>query len=274
VALVGFFPRAAFLLGTLLLLPVSLVLILLTIRSVFMVFDYSLTQYGGILRIISGVTGLLIPGLLVSVLPITLGGFIDYTGASPQLLFGKLLLTPTEYAHLGFGLATELFLSALFLSDYALEAEDAAAYQVYRNAAITTGPLMLGFAALTTFTMVPEAQWIVEGMKQQWLWFALSVISFLIGYSALWWKNKEITGRPRIAFITIILQFAFASYGYGKAHLPYIIYPHLTVEQGFTNPVMFHSLLIGYFVGMAIMIPVFIWFWKLFMQDKKYLKQE
>ena len=77
---------------------------------------------------------------------------------------------------------------------------------------------------------------------------------------------------PRAAVVLVIAQYALASFGYGTAHLPYLIYPQLTVEQGFTNHAIFQSLLIGYIVSSLILVPVFIWFWLLFLKDKRYLK--
>ena len=68
---------------------------------------------------------------------------------------------------------------------------------------------------------------------------------------------------PRLAVVLVIAQYALASFGYGTAHLPYLIYPQLTVEQGFTNHAIFQSLLIGYIVSSLILVPVFIWFWSL-----------
>lgn len=275
VALVGFFPRATFLLGTLLLLPVSLVLILLTVRSTFLVYAYSSEKYSGALKVVSGVTGLLIPGLLLSVLPVTLGGFILVEGGYPQLMLGKLFTSPTLYAHVAFGICAELFISALFLSDYAREAEDETTYQTYRNIAIVIGPISLATAVLATFAMNPEAHWMVVNMNANRMWFILSLIAFFIAYSALWWRRRDgRLGHPRVAFTGTILQYALASIGYGSAHMPYIVYPHLTVAEGFTNPSMFNSLLIGYSVGTIILIPLFYWFWRLFMKDKRYLKQE
>lgn len=275
VALVGFFPRAAYVLGTLLLLPVSLVLILLLFRSAFMVYAYSVQQHVRGLRIVSGATGLLIPGLLVSVLPITLGGFIHMEQGYPQLEFGDLLLSPTLYAHVGFGILTELFLSALFLSDYGREAGDEETSLHYRSLAIVLGPLALAMAVLATFTMEPEALWIVTRMREQSVWFLLSAAAFAVGYGALWVRRRGgRLGWPRLAVVAVILQFALASYAYGKAHLPYIVYPDLTVEAGFTNHTMFLSLLWGYGVGTAVLFPVFVLFWWLFLKDKRYLRTE
>jgi len=276
VALVSFFPRAVGILGTALILPVSLVLLLLLIRSSFMVYAYSSKRYGRELSVVSGLTGLLIPALLVSVLPISLGGFIDFDARQvPHLHFGELLLTGTLWAHLGFGLSTELFLSALFLADYSTESGDTSAYLRYRKAALWLGPFTLGFAVITTFTMAGEAQWIVAAIERNIIWFVFSVLAFMAGYIALiGFSRTGASGVPRIAFTAVLIQYAFASIGYGLSHMPYLIYPYLTVEQGFTNPSMFRALLVCYVIGLLILGPAFYLFWRLFLKDKRYLRSE
>jgi cytochrome d ubiquinol oxidase subunit II len=275
VALVGFFPRAAFWFGSLLLVPVSLVLLLLTIRSSFMVYSYSTKRFSRPLRWVSGLTGVLIPGLLLSVLPVSLGGFVEVSPEGhPTLLFGKLLASPTEYAHLAFGISSELFLAALFLSDYSHEADETSTYLIYRKAAILLGPLTLLTAVLATYTMAPEASWIVERIGGQWPWFLASIVSFAIGYGALWIKHKQgAPGQPRVAVTFVIGQYFLASIGYGIAHLPYILHPHLTIGQAITNDAAFRSLLVSYAIGVAILAPGFYLFWRLFLKDKKYISQ-
>ncbi|QYR21102.1 cytochrome d ubiquinol oxidase subunit II [Paenibacillus sp. sptzw28] len=275
VALVGFFPTAVAMLGTALILPISLALFLLLIRSSFMVYAYSSKFYGKQLTLVSGITGLLIPGLLISVLPISLGGFIDIVLGVPTLYFGKLLASPTLWSHLGFGLSSELFLAALFLSDYSHESSDDNAYMLYRRAALWLGPFTLFFAIVTIYTMAPDARWIVEGIEQNAIWFMLSIVSFTVGYNALvWFPSRSFPGIPRVAFTAIIIQYVFASIGYGFAHHPYIIYPYLTVEQGFTNSSTFRALVVAYTAGLLILGPAFYLFWKLFLKDKRYLRQE
>ncbi|MCL7749358.1 cytochrome d ubiquinol oxidase subunit II [Halalkalibacter alkaliphilus] len=275
VALVSFFPGAAATLGTLMIVPFCLVLFLLTIRSAFMVYSYSVQKYTNMLVIISGVTGLLIPALLISILPAAIGGFIEVVGDRQYVLIDQLFTSPTFYTHLGFGLSTELFLSALLLSDYAKEAGSEETYHVYRRNAIILGPITLSFAVGAILTLIPEAFWMFENMANEWLLFTLSLLAFSIGYSALWWPTKKFKiGRPRVAVLLIALQFGLASFAYGSAHMPYFLYPDVTIYDAFTNEVMFRLLLIGYGVGMAILVPVFIWFWRLFMKDKRYLKQD
>ncbi|KGX93806.1 membrane protein [Pontibacillus halophilus JSM 076056 = DSM 19796] len=275
VSLYSFFPFAASLLATLLLVPVGLGVILLTIRTTFMVFAEKVNRFQRTFTVISGLTGVLIPALLISILPITLGGFIDDSGDFPQLMFGKLFTSTTVYMHILFGLSTEFFLSALFLSDYAIEANDKKAHNTYRKLSIWLGPLTLILAVLTTITMNEEASWIVENIQENMYGFLMSFIFFLIGYTLLFVKrpNGE-RGYTRLAMISIILQYAFAIYAYGAAHMPYLVYPYLTIEDGFTNPATFYQIMIAFSIGMAILIPGFILFWRLFLKDKRYLEQE
>ncbi|ADC50170.1 cytochrome d ubiquinol oxidase subunit II [Alkalihalophilus pseudofirmus OF4] len=275
VALVGFFPGAASSLGTIMIVPFCLVLILLTIRSAFMVYSYSVQKYTNMLVIISGVTGLLIPALLISILPAAIGGFVETVGDRQYVLVNQLFSSPTFYTHLGFGISTELFLSSLLLSDYAREANSEETYHVYRKNAIILGPITLAFAVAAIFTLIPEAFWMFENMANEWLLFSLSLLAFSIGYSALWWPSKKVSvGQPRAAVLLIAAQFGLASFAYGSAHMPYFLYPDVTIYDAFTNDTMFGLLLIGYGVGMAVLVPIFIFFWRLFMKDKRYLKQE
>lgn len=78
------------------------------------------------------------------------------------------------------------------------------------------------------------------------------------------------TRYPRIAVLAVIAQYAFASYAYGVAHLPYIIYPDVTVFTSFTTVETFYALLILYAIGIAILLPGFIFFWNLFLKDRTF----
>lgn len=277
ISVFSFFPSAAYTLGTVLLIPGSLILIFLTLRSAFMVFSFTTESYRTTLKYISGISGLLVPALLVSVLPITSGGFIEIINGQEQLLLGKLFRSPSEYTYLAFGLSSQLFLSALFLSDYAREALEEAAYRTYRSLAIWLGPMTLAAAVLTVIFMEPEAQWLKANIMEQRDWFSLSVAAFIIGYSALWWPAKQKThskGRPRIAVLSIVAQYGLATFAYASAHWPYIVYPMISIEESITNSPMLQALLISFIVGSLLLLPFFIYFWRLFMKDRSYLRQK
>jgi cytochrome bd ubiquinol oxidase subunit II len=275
VAVVSFFPKATFTLGTVLLLPGSLILILLTIRSAFMVYSHSVKRYSYStgLRMVSGITGLLIPGLLISVLPIIQGEFIDTVDGVEQLLMGKLFSSATEYAYLGFGITSTLFLSTILLADYSRSAGDEVAYGRYRQNAVWLGPITIFMAFLIILTLNKYAGWLMINLKARQAWFLLSIAAFALGYAAMWWKRegKELPGVPRLTVVAIVIQYAVASYAYGAAHLPYIVYPNSTVMASITNQNMFRALIISYIVGLIILLPGFIYFWRMFLKDKRYV---
>lgn len=275
VAFVALFPGAAPTLGTLMIVPFCLVLLLLTIRSAFMVYAFSTEKYSRLLTFVSGMCGLVIPAILISILPAAIGGFVTIADDRQYILVNELFSSPAFYTHLGFGLMTELFISSLFMADYSKESGDIKTALIYRKNALLLGPLTLVFAIAAIFTLIPEAPWMFENFLDLWGWYTVSLFAFALGYSALWWpsKNKEL-GQPRAALLLIIVQFGLASLAYGMAHLPYLLYPDVTIYDAFTNETMFRYLLIGFIIELAILIPVFIWFWRLFFKDKAYLQSD
>lgn len=277
VAVYSMFPKAAYTLGTVLLIPGSMILLLLSVRSAFLVFSNIAEDYRKVLTYISGICGILIPGLLISVLPITHGGFVEFSDGSQNLNLVKLFTSPNEYAFIGFAVSSTLFLSSLLLADYSKASEEFHAYNVYRRDALILGPISLVMALAIMLTLRNEAAWIYNKMMDDLPILILSVVLFLIGGLALILPsigNKSLRGLPRLAVIMITLQYLAASYVYGKAHLPYIVYPEVTIQSAFTDPNSFRAVFTTYIVGFLILFPGFIYFWSLFMQDKRYLRQK
>ncbi|MBM7649132.1 cytochrome d ubiquinol oxidase subunit II [Bacillus ectoiniformans] len=275
VAIYSMFPGAAYTLGTILLVPGSIILLLLALRSAFLVFSHIAIEYKKPLTYVSGITGILIPGLLISVLPITHGTFVNFENGQQELNLMKLLSSPNEYAFIGFAISSTLFLSSLLLSDYSKAAGEKEAYLIYRRDAIIIGPISLLMAFFIMLTLKNEARWIYDKMMLDWPLLAVSAGFFLIGGVALFLPSlikKEIKGMPRVAVVAVTIQYLIASYVYGKAHLPYMVYPDVTIESGFTDPASFRAVFITYIAGFAILFPGFFYFWRLFMKDKRYVK--
>lgn len=62
-----------------------------------------------------------------------------------------------------------------------------------------------------------------QTMLEVWWLFGLSLFSFFIAIWLVWRRRNYGT-----AFVMVMLQFAFAFFGYGASHLPYLLYPFLT----------------------------------------------
>lgn len=276
VGLVTFFPGATYTLGTVLLIPGSLILLLILIRSAFMVFSHLVRKYDKTLAFFSGISGLFIPALLILVLPLTQGGFIQTIDGVERLDWGALLTSPHVYAYVGLAVSSTLFLSSLLLADYSRVANAQQAFRVYRRDAILIGPLTLLAAVLTVVTMKTEASWLYERLLAYLPWLIASVAWFLAGYIALLIppEQKRLAYAPRLAVVGVIIQYLLASYAYGAARLPYIVYPTVTIESGFTHPNTFRALFVSYLVGFAILIPGFVFFWRMFMKDEQYIQQK
>jgi cytochrome d ubiquinol oxidase subunit II len=275
VAVYSLFPKGAYTLGTILLIPGSIILLLLSIRSAFLVFSNIASEYKKPLSIISGITGIIIPGLLISVLPITHGNYVQITDHHETLDLAGLFTSPNEYAFFGFAITSTLFLSSLLLADYSKASEEYDAYKVYRRDAIMIGPVSLVMAILIMITLKQEAGWIYIKMMDDLPLLYVSLACFLIGGAGLILPSKKgnLRGMPRLAVIAVTAQYLFASYVYGKAHLPYIVYPSVTIHAAFTDPNSFRAIFITYIFGFAILFPGFVYFWSLFMNDKRYLRQ-
>jgi cytochrome d ubiquinol oxidase subunit II len=273
VAIYSLFPKAAYTLGTVLLIPGSLILLLLTIRSAFLVFSHIAEEYKKPLTYVSGICGIIIPGLLISVLPITHGNFVDFSNGLQQLNLAKLFTSPNEYAFFAFAISSTLFLSSLLLADYSKASNEKEAYHTYRRDALIMGPISVLMAFLIMLTLKYEAGWLYHKMMQNLPLLLLSLFLFLVGGLGLVLPSKqEYRGIPRLSVIAVTLQYMTASYVYGRAHLPYMIYPKVTIHSAFTDPNSFRAVFITYIVGFAILFPGFVYFWSLFMNDKRYLR--
>lgn len=274
VAVYSLFPRGAYTLGTVLLIPGSLILLLLSIRSAFLVFSHIADAYEKILTYISGICGIVIPGLLISVLPITHGNFVHFAANGQTLDLIGLFSSPNEYAFFGFAISSTLFLSSLLLADYSKASEAYEAYSVYRKDALLIGPVSLIMALLIIYTLKGAAPWLYTRMMNDLPLLLVSLACFVIGMIGLFLPSRKKRGLPRLAVIAVTIQYLIGSYVYGKAHLPYMVYPEVTIQSAFTDPNSFRAVFITYIVGFAILFPGFIYFWSLFMNDKKYLRRK
>ena len=132
VGFIGFFPDSAKYLGTVLLVPGSIALILISIRSSFMLFE----NYGQDTKlpwiVLYGLTGLLIPASLTA-LTISEGGYIYEHGTHIDLDWIQLLLSPFAWSVVFLAIVSVLYISSGFLTYYAHKANDQPAYDMTRQ---------------------------------------------------------------------------------------------------------------------------------------------
>ncbi|AIW41591.1 MULTISPECIES: cytochrome d ubiquinol oxidase subunit II [Paenibacillus] len=269
VGLNGFFPDAAYYYGTALLVPGSIAIVLLAIRGVY----YAYNTYGHsgknniVYMALYGATGLLIPAALSTVLAISEGGIIVENSTGVHLQWGQLLSNPYTWAVIILALVSVLYISAMFLSFYAKRAGDKVAFEIVRGYALLwSAPTIL--ASLLAFFQINKQNpdHFTNMLNIAWM-FVASFICFA-GAVYLVWQRRHLG----VSFILVMLQFAFAWYGYGRSHLPYVLYPYINVYDSFTNSTMAYALITAFVAGLLVLIPSLILILRLFLFDAKYVR--
>jgi len=267
VGIVGFFPKTAYFYGTTLLVPASIALVLLCIRGSYYAFEsYGSRGHKGY-SFMYGLAGLLIPAALSVVLTISEGGFVNIVDNHPVLDYGALFTSSLTWSIVVLALAAVLYISATFLTWYAHKAGDREATKLLRKYAIIWAvPLVFSVIGI----MVELRKHNIEHFNKMvdvWYLFAISAVMFVI---TVWFIS--IKRNYGLAVWLLIGQFAFAFFGYGISHYPYLLYPFLTLYDSFTNQAMAIALVVAFVLGLLLLIPSLFLVLKLFLFDKDYVR--
>lgn len=269
VGLIGFFPETAHYYGTALLIPGSIALVLLTIRGAF----YAFANYGAnknsFFLLAYGITGLLIPAALATVFTISEGGFVVVRGNDVILLLEELFYSSYSWAVVLLAMSSVLFISSTFLTYYAARAEDAKALELMRRFSLWGGiPTIISSLFVFIALRNHNLEHFERALTVWWL-FGLSLVCFVIAGWFIWRKKNY-----GVAFVMVMLQFAFAFFGYGISHLPYLLYPYLTLYGSVTNPAMGSALVVAFVAGFVLLVPSIVLLLRLFLFNATYVKGE
>ncbi|MCF8566103.1 cytochrome d ubiquinol oxidase subunit II [Alicyclobacillus tolerans] len=313
VTLVGLFPGAVFVYGSVLLIPSLLLLVLIALRGAYLQFAYASPKKRSRTVRVAGITGLLLPGVFMSVLALSQGGYVKAlpggsgipasstggAGTAAQTPHGVFSLdvihfftSPVVYLFIAFGISLSLYLSALFLARYAYLGGDLAAYESFRRKAIWMGPISLFTGVLSLVAPTPESAYMWHRLLGLWPIALFSAAAFTAGYLSLWGGQRRLsqgnprdphmdaskhrdnrrkgTGRPQWALVFTLLQVIAAHWMYGAAHAGYWLYPYADFTGTASNPTMFHATLVVLGLGTLVLIPGFLWFRRLFINNAEY----
>ncbi|QQM97079.1 cytochrome d ubiquinol oxidase subunit II [Staphylococcus pseudintermedius] len=269
VGIVGFFPDTAYYYGTVLLIPGSIALILLSIRGAF----YAFENYGQDSKLswlmLYAVSGLLIPASLSTALTISEGGYItESSSGNVDLNWTELLLSPFGWAVVLLAIVSVLYISSGFLTFYAHRAKDTSAYQLMRKWFLMWGApmIMMSLFVFLSLRIQNEAHFMSAVFDYGWL-FIISFIAFAIAGVLTLLKKAH-----GIAFIFVIIQMGTAFFGYGLSKSPYILYPYVHIDDAVTNDSMALVLTIAFIGGLLLLLPSLFFILKLFVFDKDYVR--
>lgn len=270
VGIVGFFPDTAYYFGSTLLLPVSIALLLLTIRGAF----YAFETYGKDSKLawvaMYGIAGLLIPAAFSTVLTISEGGFITKTAHGVELKWFELLMSPYAWSVVFLCIISVLYISSAFLTVYAHKANDIKAYKIIRTWYLVWALPVIVMSQFTFLSLRQQNRSHFDTATGDYWWlFGLSIVFFLIAL-ALYYFEKHL----EIALIMVVLQFATAFYGYGISKLPYILYPYVNMDKAVVNETMAFGLVVVFILGLLLLLPSLYLLLRLFVFDAEYVKGE
>jgi len=269
VGMIGFFPDVAYYYGTALLLPGSVAIILLAIRGSY----YAFSMYGAkdnkFYVFLYGATGLLIPASLSTVLTLSEGGFIRMQDGNVQFLAKELITSPYSWTVVLLSTVSVLYISATFLTYYAARARDQRALGVLRRYALGWSLPTIAASLLVFSAMRGHNQEHFDHMLDLSWMFVLSLFCFAIGLYYIW-KGRNYG----LAFIMVMLQFAFAFFGYGISHMPYLLYPLLTIHDHINSDAMALALVIAFIAGLLLLIPSLYVLMRLFLFDINYVQNK
>ncbi|WCK54981.1 cytochrome d ubiquinol oxidase subunit II [Aneurinibacillus sp. Ricciae_BoGa-3] len=260
IGLVEFFPNAVFYYGEALLIPGASVVGLLIIRAMFYIGVSRGLQQTSPYRFIHSMIGLAIPAVLSTVLTISEGGFIKETQSGQvHFMFWDLIASPYTWTVILLSVVSVLFISAAFLAFYASKSADTKALEAFRGFALWwSGPTI--FASLLVFSTLqihnPLHFQMMLGLK---FLFVLSFVCFIAAIYLIWKRKAWGT-----AFIMVMLQFGFAFFGYGASHMPYLLFPYVTIQSGQANTGMGLWLMVASVGGGCLLIPLLVLLMRLF----------
>ncbi|RLL47085.1 cytochrome d ubiquinol oxidase subunit II [Oceanobacillus piezotolerans] len=267
VGIVGFFPQTAYYFGTIFLIPGSIALILLAIRGSYYAFEtYGSRGHKGY-AFMYGMSGLFIPASLSIVLTISEGGFVDIVNGDPVLNYWALFTSPLTWAIVVLSVVAVLYISAVFLTWYANKTGDKDATELMRKYALAWALPLIITASGIIFELRSHNPAHFERILDIWWVFGVSFLLWIATVALIW-------SRKKYSLVVWLLfgQFALAFFGYGFSHYPYLLYPHLSIYEGFTNQAMAISLVVAFILGLLMLIPSLYLLLKLFLFDKDYVK--
>ena len=259
VGMVGFFPMAANIFGTALLLPFSLAIIALAVRGAAIGFSHLSKQSRPLFEAAIGVGGLLAPALLVSFVAASESGAITLDAAGGVAVSQALLwLSPLYLALALLAVVGVTHLSALILYRRALRQNDSAA-AFYRRGAFHSG-LVSGALALTLML----ALWLVTPDHFAALlgvWPLLVIIA--AGWAlALWTLRRPLSQRSSLAAVVAgLATWALAIVVFGLTRLPWLLYGNVRLDAALTPPAMFTVLMVTVALGVLILLPALALFY-------------
>lgn len=184
-------------------------------------------------------------GSIGAPLSLTGAAYLALTGNTPPLWPSTL-----SWSLWGATLGAILMLAAAFIARFALPIA-----RTYLQRAQLVGTLLFVFAGGALLSFNPGAT--SPGL-------APIIAFFLMLAAAIGGLSLSERAHFFAAYVSYALSVAVLIYGIALSHLPYLIYPVLTIQAAFTAPEMFLAMLSVVPFGLIVAIPTVVLLWHLY----------
>ncbi|GAC1387503.1 MAG: cytochrome d ubiquinol oxidase subunit II [Ktedonobacteraceae bacterium] len=263
VGLFNVFPTAFAALTTALFIPFTIVLVGIVLRgSAFIFRTYAIDSTGTLSNVWSrvfSITSIITPFFLGASAAAVASGHIQAASGGTQADSGVAWLTPFAIIVGAMAVALCASLAAVYLTVEASNAKDTELADMYRRRALLAGAVTAVFGALALLLSPSEAPILWQGMLTRAI--PVVIVTMLIGLAT---AASLFVKRYRLARALIILEAAFMLGSWGLSQIPYIIPPHVTIDNAANDPNVILILLLCTVIGMLIVLPSLYYLFSVF----------
>jgi cytochrome d ubiquinol oxidase subunit II len=248
------FPSAFATLSIVLFVPLTIALIGIVLRGSGFIFrTYAIDTAGPTARWWSRVfstASLVTPFFLGASAAAVASGRIEASNGNVQADLGSTWTTPFALTIGAMAISLCASLAAVYLTMEARNDHDESLAETYRLRAIIAGAVTAVLGALGLLLSPSEAPILWQGLLTRAL--PVVIATMLIGLAT---AASLFFRRYGLARIFIILEAAFLLGSWGLSQYPFIIPPHVTIDNAANDPNVIVALLISIGIGMLLVLP-------------------
>ncbi len=242
-----FFPKSTYFFGTNLIVPLLIAFLFLGVRSACMLFLFYGDMDSKLIRIVFFLSCFLAPLFFSS-------GFVYMITGNTTNLFLQNLNLPI-YALV---LSNILLISGSFYQFYSKNKSD---FHLLRRILSFSYVIFVLSLILFMYDLIHTSSWML--LSDANLHIYSSIIIFLLLSSLVFFVAR----KHLLLFLTISLLMGAVLFFFALLHLPYLIYPSITIYNAFTDLKTFQLMLWSFGIGMVFVIPSLIFLYILLLKE-------
>jgi cytochrome d ubiquinol oxidase subunit II len=251
------FPLAFSVLSTALFLPFTLALIGIVLRGSAFTFRAYAAQAVGTRKVwgrVFSAASTITPFLLGACAAAVASGQIRIAGGYVQTFIWTGWTTPFALTIGAVALALCATLAAIYLTVEAMAMNDTELAEAFRLRAISAGAITAVLGALGILLSPFDAPLLWNGMLAHAI--PVVILTMLVGLGA---AASLLLRRYRLARALMVIETGCFFAAWGVSQLPYLIPPHVTVENSVSPVITLEEFLICVAAGMVLLLPS-LWF--------------